>query len=56
MSYQFKLLFINNQHTISDLQSSSVLIYYSFSVHSSVLVIWLHLESTCYLPLSFHIF
>jgi len=39
MSYQFNLLFINNQHTISDLQSFSVLIYYSFSVRGSVLVI-----------------
>jgi len=37
MIYQFKLLFINNQHTFSDLQSSSVLIYYSFSVYGSVL-------------------
>jgi len=37
MSYQFKLIFINNQHTFSDLQSSSVLIYNSFSVHISVL-------------------
>jgi len=47
------------QIAFSDLQSSSILIYNFFlctSVYSIFEVIRLHLESTCYLTLSFQLF